>query len=164
MRPADLVALVVSDADPELCGVQGGGSSAYLIVNVSCLDDYSLAHEVGHAFFLEHDWYTYTHREGFTAPSAWPGVNDGHGYVQFASWDLAVRTIMAYGDKCDDYGIADCRRVGRWSNPNDVTQNALSLGIPQGLPYPANDVRILNLNRHYVANLFRSACRLLSGC
>jgi hypothetical protein len=165
---ADLVVLYVHNLDK--CGASDNvvGSFAVVKARVGCMEKHTFAHEVGHNMGAEHDWYHYTSPspgDGFAEPESWESASDAHGYIQIASWEQggAIRTIMAEHTGCDHLGIT-CDRILRWSKPDDFSQNGLPLGIWKGLPRPANDSRVLNANRHDVANKRHSACRYLPGC
>ena len=166
---ADLVVLVSGRgiAKDRLCG-QADRFADYSVVVSACMPGHTFAHELGHQFGLEHDWGAHIaeieESGGVFDPPDWEVTShDNHGYVQVVPGGNSVRTIMAIQKTCLTDGIS-CPPILRWSNPNDVTQNNLPLGIPAGEPYPANDIRRFNKNRVNIANLRLSACRLLSQC
>jgi hypothetical protein len=162
---ADLVVMITASAnDPETCGT-GQQLGAFSVVKADCLPKIVLAHEIGHNLDAKHDWYTYLtpapEGDGFPFPADWQVERANHGYFQVVP--PAVRTIMAYRLYCIRVGRS-CPWVARWSDPNDLTQNGLPLGTPQGLPYPANDAQTLRDHREQVANNRQSACRVVSIC
>ena len=166
---ADVVVVVIAGlaTEDELCGY-ARTHAGYAVVRASCMPSYTFAHELGHQFDLSHDWYWWKSELG----SGWNEPNwesddypmlDSRGYVETVPGGTSYRSIMAYPNKCTAEGVV-CPRVGRWSDPNYITQANLPFGIPLGEPYPSNELRVLNLNRIEVANRRLSACRLLSQC
>lgn len=135
---ADLVTLWIQPSGSS-CGI------AWLMANVSasfapngfsviaenCVSpNYSFAHEMGHNMGASHDWYT----DASTLPYVY-----AHGYVNLAArW----RTIMAYNDQCSASGF-NCQRILFWSNP-DVLYSGAPMGVPEGLPNPADNRKTLN--------------------
>ena len=146
---ADLVHLLVA----------GGGGIANFpgAFSVSCAEcgAATFAHELGHNMGLSHD--RYLERFGLS-PYSYGYVNQ-RAFEEDAPAPSGWRTIMSYGSRCGDAGIA-CERILRFSNPNQTY-----LGDPLGIAGerrtsavngPADAVRALNITRHSVAS-FRDA-------
>ena len=125
------------------------------VVAASCGGDV-LAHEVGHNMGVAHDRFENLEYLGFnTYPYS-------HGYVNQAAFEpdapVAARwyTIMAYEDQCIHEGISHCRRLPRFSNP-DQTHLGDPLGVDgdtetYAVAGPADARRNINNTRSLVAD------------
>jgi peptidyl-Asp metalloendopeptidase len=134
---ADLVALIIDKSD--FCGradaILATANTAYAAVHYNCaVDNYSLAHELGHLQGARHD----PAMDSDTRPFSY-----GHGYVNGMSW----RTVMAYPQACRlcDTCTA-CPRLQYWSNPN-----VLYGGVPMGTAAVSNNASVLNQTRATIA-------------
>ena len=116
---ADLVVLV--STDPKLCGKantalvssDADDDSAFAVVNVGCIDDLTLAHELGHIEGAFHDIESAAippYARGKVSVERLGGVCVPS---QFSEW----RTIMAYPDECEKCDRS-CRRIEYFSNPD----------------------------------------------
>ncbi|MDR6404497.1 MULTISPECIES: zinc-dependent metalloprotease family protein [Chryseobacterium] len=101
------------------------------------VNNYTLAHEIGHNMGLKHDW----HEDKTITP-----CSHHHGYVNRTAINLGTssspsqrwRTITAYNSECASKGIS-CTRINRWSNPS-LNYNSEPTGIAIGQPTPSNEV------------------------
>ena len=157
---ADLVHLVAA-----LPGCRGlalvpgsvGGFVADLGFSVSSVSCPTIVfvHELGHNMGLLHDRFDY---RSYRPPKAYPW---SHGYLNQAAFEddapLSSRwlTIMAYDYQCGSEGIFNCRRLLRFSDPEQR-----HLGDPLGVAGdvenhrvdgPANARRAMNDTRNLVA-------------
>lgn len=141
---ADAVSLIVSRPSDDSCGqawIMGSGPSvafetyAFSVVRYDCaVNNYSLAHELGHNFGLQHD--------RANAGTAQPSYPYAYGYQDPQG---RFRDIMAYN--CP----AGCPRLPYFSNPL-VLYNGASFGVHFLDPAASDCVRALNNNAVYAAN------------
>jgi hypothetical protein len=144
---ADLVTLVTNGGDA--CGAAyimdplpsapvDFAPYAFSVVNrPGCMTGYySFAHELGHNRGARHDIYV----DNATTPFTY-----AHGYVHAVPAD-PWRTIMAYNNRCSDFGYA-CIRLNYWSNPNK-TWNDAAMGNATAMDY-----QVLNDTDAIVANI-----------
>jgi hypothetical protein len=110
---ADMVGLIVENGGA-YCGlaaaIMATASNAFQVTARSCATGYySFGHEFGHLQGARHDMYV--------DPTLTP-YSYGHGYVHPQTTDPAKRwrTIMAYNNRCSDWGY-NCTRIKYWSNP-----------------------------------------------
>jgi len=96
---ADAVVLIVAEESPlGVCAaapdIYATPATAFVVVDVRpiCVANYSFAHEIAHLFGAMHD------RAVIQEPVTFP-VPYSHGWVHPEGW---MRTIMAYGDACND--------------------------------------------------------------
>ena len=142
---ADLVVLLRSESQPAYCGLghyieePGSGTSkfAYSEVELSCVSNHSVAHEMGHNMGLNHDRYVV----GSAPKSAY-----NFGYVLPRK---RVRSIMAYNNRCADAGF-NCTRLNRFSDPDATVENK-PFGVEQGEKGAADAARRLNETRTAIA-------------
>lgn len=131
---ADEVALLISDQS--FCGLGWLNSTenlAYVAVAYNCATGYySFSHEIGHNFGARHDPQV----DPTTTPYAY-----AHGFHNGNAW----RTIMAYGDYCNN-----CPRIQYFSNPSVLYQ-----GTATGTSATSDNARV---HRERVATIasFRS--------
>lgn len=117
---ADLCILIIDTMINSLCGLASmvGISSynnAYCVVARGCaIGNLSFPHELGHLYGCRHDTYV----DNTNTPYAY-----GHGYVYTTGF---WRTIMAYNDRCSDFGF-NCTRLQYFSNPA-VNYNGQAMG------------------------------------
>lgn len=142
---ADMVGLIVENGGG-YCGmatsIMSTAANAFQVTARSCATGYySFGHEFGHLQGARHDPYV----DNSTTPYAF-----GHGYVNPGSTTpTRWRTVMAYNDRCSDYGF-NCTRLQYWSNPSK-TYGGLSMGNSASQNYA-----VLNITDTTVAN-FRTA-------
>ena len=123
---ADLVHLVVGDAE-DLSGIAQLGGAFSLSTHES---SFVFTHELGHNMGLQHDRYTV---ESFGGR---PGTHPAYGYVNQRAFRTGAErssqwiTVMAYLTQCFDAGIT-CFGVGRFSNPQQEIEGD-RVGIPFG--------------------------------
>lgn len=141
---ADLCALVTS-TPTNTCGLgylnldptNYSANSAFTVTLFNCVvNNYSLAHELGHNMGLNHDWYvssSTTPCENHHGYSNQTAINLGTSSLASQRW----RTIMAYNDECADSGF-NCTRINRWANPN-VNYNSEPTGIAVGNLNPSDE-------------------------
>jgi hypothetical protein len=155
---ADVVALIVKDYSAfQACGV------AYMLLNPttsdapwavsasmrgSCISNHVLSHEVGHNMGLAHDRYAVDKYNESPWNGNLPQNYDYFGYVDVGAREL---TVMSYYDACRDVGVNTCSRVARISNPTRTFTNGAASGIALGQSNPANNARVLNVNKDIVA-------------
>lgn len=139
---ADMVSLIVENGGA-YCGlaaaVMATASNAFQVTARNCATgNYSFGHEFGHLQGARHDMYV----DPDTTPYAY-----GHGYVHPRTSDFSKRwrTIMAYNDRCEDWGY-DCTRLMYWSNLNNTYTSD-----PMGDTHSEN-YRVLNNTAYTVAN------------
>ena len=117
---ADLCILITDTMINNLCGLASvigpsSYSNAYCVVARGCaVGNLSFPHELGHLYGCRHDTYV----DNSNTPYAY-----GHGYVYPSGF---WRTIMAYNDRCSDFGFS-CTRLQYFSNPA-VNYNAQPMG------------------------------------
>jgi len=109
-------------------GINVGKNSAFCAVRASggCINDHTLAHEIGHLVGCRHDY----HMDANLVPHTYC-----HGYINPS---MTWRTIMAYDNKCVNAGCY-CPTIEYFSNPN-VYYN----GEPTGTSYLCNNARVWN--------------------
>ena len=121
---ADLVQLIVTDADN--CG-RGyvrtsplqDSSFAFSLVSRNCVaNQRTTAHEWGHNFGLQHDWYVTDTRGYFT---------DSHGYV---SLQKGFYDLMAYPTLCGDTRTS-CVQLFQYASPA-ILKDGAPTGVPAG--------------------------------
>ncbi|MET9627286.1 M12 family metallo-peptidase [Lentzea sp. NPDC006480] len=98
-----------------------------------------MAHELGHNFGLDHDYYTLPDSASARRGTAYLD-NRGHFSVGGNWYD-----IMTYPAAC--YG---CVGIMRYSNP-DLSYNEVPTGVRLGKPNAANSARVLNLTAPVLA-------------
>jgi peptidyl-Asp metalloendopeptidase len=143
---ADLVSLVYWPIKQNLCGKANGigpkpGSDtgtpnvAFNVVFLGCAGDYlSFAHEIGHTVGARHDHW----------------VDNDKNYNHGLSWPQAGwRTVMAYNDRCDNFGVK-CSRLPFFSNPN-VQHNGKKTGRKTDHKFPAYNAKLFRENRSLIA-------------
>ena len=162
---ADIVVFVTTDVND--LGGRGLSSGEMVAVGATAHPDTYL-HELGHSMGLMHDWYACVQLGECPLPSnGWELAHANHGYIQFfGELTSAVRTIMTYPNECLDLKIPleSCQRLARFSNAR-INENGQPFGIPQGEPWPSDEVGVLNDGRLFdIANRRQSVCRLLSSC
>lgn len=112
------------------------------VVDTECLvGGSSFAHELAHNFGASHD----RHVSGAGSPSSY--FDYSHGFIRVA-WHPTLpswRTVMAYGDHCEESGFA-CPRIPRFSNP-DVSY----MGHATGAAGQADNARTINRTAYYVS-------------
>jgi len=139
---ADMVSLVVQNADA--CGLAAdilatAPTAFQVTARDGCMTGYySFAHEFGHLQGARHDLYV----DPNTTPYAY-----GHGFV---SPSKGFRTVMAYNNRCSDFGF-DCTRLPFFSNPNKTYTGAAT-----GVVGKSENYKVLNQTALTVAN-FRKA-------
>lgn len=155
---ADLVALIVRNYSAfQACGIgymplnptvayaQYGVSAS---MRGSCItSNQTLAHEIGHNMGVAHDRYAVRiYNEG-----PWYGTlpqdYDYFGYVDTGAREMDV---MSYFDACSAAGV-NCTRATRFSNPSRTFSNGSPSGVALGQTDPANNTRVLNINKDVVA-------------
>lgn len=155
---ADLVALIVRNYSAfQACGIAYmplNPTVAYAQYGVSasmrgsCITgNQTLAHEIGHNMGVAHDRYAVrAYNEG-----PWYGTlpqdYDYFGYVDTGAREMDV---MSYFDACSAAGVS-CTRATRFSNPSRTFTNGSPSGIALGQTDPANNARVLNINKDVVA-------------
>ncbi len=121
---ADLVQMIVTDT--ETCGrgyvrtsPQQDSSWGFTVVSRTCVANHrTTAHELGHNFGVQHDWYVTDTRGYFT---------DSHGYVSLSK---GFYDVMAYPNLCSDTRTT-CTQLFVYSTPNLFYKNT-PIGIPAG--------------------------------
>ena len=113
---------------------------AFSAVNLTCIPNYSVTHEMGHNMGLRHD------RLMDTAP----GVGYNFGYASKVT-GCKIYDIMAYYYGC---GSSSCRRVNMFSSGTVKYQNgstACVIGIKKGLPKAADGAQRLKETKAAIA-------------
>ncbi len=159
---ADLVALIVKNYSSfQACGIGYmplNPTVAYAPYGVSatmrgtCLAGQTLSHEAGHNMGLAHDRYAVRKYNEGPWYGTLPQDYDYFGYVSTAAREMDV---MSYYDLCSDNGL-NCTRATRFSSPNRTFTNGSASGIALGSTDPADNARVLNINKDVVA-LWRPA-------
>ena len=149
---ADLVHLIVSAPDYNVCGIAVSIPSVYGITVLRC-GGIVFAHELGHNMGLRHDRFqVQLGEDGVSSHPAYGYVNQrmfGEGAPPSSRWT----TIMSYELNC---GLADaaCPRLPRFSNPRqDYNGDPLGVafGEGSGVTGPADAVAVLNATGPAVA-------------
>ncbi len=126
---ADLCQIYVASGPPGVALTIGADASeAFCLSRWNTGGNFTPIHEFGHLFGMRHDIAT--------DPNLLP-FHFGHGYVWFGDGPN-FRTVMAYGQPCEDAGTV-CHRIRQWSNPNVSVA-----GTPTG-NYLANNARVARL-------------------
>lgn len=117
---SDLVSLMVPAGD--FCGrgwynyptSASDAGNAFSVVMGSCaLENYSLAHEIGHNLGMQHDRYA---SSGGGSPTLC-----NYGFSILVNGSPSARTVMAYNDYCESLGKS-CTRIGVFSAPITINQ------------------------------------------
>lgn len=140
---ADMVGLIVENGGG-YCGlataIMATSSNPFQVTARSCATGYySFGHEFGHLQGARHDTYV----DPTNTPYAY-----GHGYVHPQTTDPAKqwRTIMAYNNRCSDWGY-NCTRLQYWSNPTKTYTSD-----PMGVAGTNENYKVLNNTAYTVAN------------
>ena len=120
----------------------------------------TFTHEIGHNFGLRHDRYVNS-PNGAIYPYAFGYINKRAfeaGAPSTARW----LTVMAYQDRCLDAGLGGCRRLFRFSNP-DQTHQGDPLGVPADDPTtgpdgPADARLTINKTARWLGSFRSEAC------
>ena len=120
----------------------------------------TFTHEIGHNLGLRHDRYVNSPANAIY-PYAFGYVNK-KAFEPDASIESRWRTVMAYNDRCYDSVIVNCRRLLRFSNP-DQTHLGDPLGVPAddkttGPDGPADARLTINNSSPWVASFRSRAC------
>ncbi|MBL8689748.1 MAG: hypothetical protein JNL04_11645 [Rhodospirillaceae bacterium] len=154
---ADLVALIVRNYSTfQACGIGYmplNPTTAYAPYGVSatmrgtCLAGQTLSHETGHNMGLAHDRYAVRkYNEG-----PWYGtLPQDYDYFGYVSTTAREMDVMSYYDLCNDNGV-NCTRATRFSNPSRTFSNGSASGIALGSTDPADNARVLNINKDVVS-------------
>ncbi len=154
---ADLVALIVKNYSTfQACGIGYmplNPTTAYAAYGVSatmrgsCLAGQTLSHETGHNMGLAHDRYAVRKYNEGPWYGTLPQDYDYFGYVSTAAREMDV---MSYYDLCNDSGV-NCTRATRFSSPSRTFSNGAASGVVLGGTDPADNARVLNINKDVVA-------------
>ncbi len=154
---ADLVALIVKNYSAfQACGIGYmplNPTTAYAAYGVSatmrgsCLAGQTLSHETGHNMGLAHDRYAVRKYNEGPWYGTLPQDYDYFGYVSTAAREMDV---MSYYDLCNDSGV-NCTRATRFSSPGRTFSNGAASGVALGSTDPADNARVLNINKDVVA-------------
>lgn len=145
---ADLIAVLKSAGDENLCGVaflSGGGSDKGISLTNrgGCISAHILTHEVGHNFGINHDRYMY----GYNPPSY--AFNFGYTLPHA---NTPIRSVMAYNDECSSQGVF-CRTVPVFSNTHKLGQwNGYTMGRGLHHRHPALGRKMIINKWDIVAN------------
>ena len=123
---ADLVALITSNRDPDVCGLAWAnnthhrGAYGFSVTQRDCISGKVFAHEIDHNLGAQHDWFVDSDDGAYTF---------SHGHVEP---EYRLRTIMAYDDLCEALGTR-CPRIDWFSNPRIHIQGTdRAIGVPEG--------------------------------
>lgn len=152
---ADMVALVeqnlgLTSTGGSICGqasaILATAPTAFAVVRESCLgvQQYSLAHELGHLQGAYHD-----PAQNAVPPGITPNPAYAQGYIHpSATPTQSFRTMMAYSTGCN----VPCPRQNLFSNPTK-TYN----GVATGVVGVSENYKILNATAFTVANFVSTA-------
>ena len=151
---ADLVHLIVGEAEADVCG-RAYRPGPFGLTGQGC-GGRSFAHELGHNMGLRHDRYQVHENEGSLR------AHPAYGYVNQQTFESGAPpssrwfTIMGYPTQCDDAGLS-CGRLLAFSSPRlQTTMDGDTLGVPygdggSGVTGPADAVAVLNATGPAVA-------------
>jgi Metallo-peptidase family M12B Reprolysin-like len=130
---ADLVSFIIPSGD--FCGLgyenypvdAADATRGFSVVKGSCaLSNFSFPHELGHNLGMRHDRAA---DDAFASDTC----NYGHIFpVRAFGKEQLVRSVLAYGDACDD-----CPRVGVYSSPRTINLFGVITVGPMGVPCDA---------------------------
>lgn len=130
---ADLVSLIIPSGD--FCGLgyenfpveAADAPFGFTVVRGSCaLGNFSFAHELGHNLGMRHDRAA---DDTFASDTC----DYGHIFpVRALGIERQVRSVLAYGDACDD-----CPRIGVYSSPREINLLGIVTVGPMGVPCDA---------------------------
>ncbi len=149
---ADFVSMIVEDTDPDLLGNGTCGMApvmqelspdfevlAFSVVSRECsVDNWTLAHEVGHNQGCAHDRENASIDGLFTYSYGYHLTGDTRGWS----------TVMGYNDAENNW-----QRFGQFSNPNWLHDGAAT-GVPIGSPGEAHNTATINSTSLTIARFY----------